>query len=566
MARDIASVADKDIREDIGGPDEVPPSEVPRSEGGPAAQDPGGPSTAETILAPVTAETSTEAGAVSDLPIDVDGPGPADTSILGSEAAPSVDTRPVGREPEPSVADEFVDTPVQDDPPPPAEPDASTVSLQAVEIEAAPPPAAESVAELERAAAPAPEECLDEATEASAPETEPWRAAIADALAEPPNTPLHSRPLPLDDGVPAGVELEVPAADTGEPEAEAPAAPSVVVSEPSFTTAAQDLFRPPAIEEEPHLITLGRRLDPSLRIPRPVPPDIAPAPEPAVAREAWWKTAPWDERLKTGLRYGAYIAGGYLALVLVLILLFRFVNPPGSMLMLTQFLTGTAIDRTWAPLESISRNLVRAVIVSEDGRFCEHSGIDTTAIKEAIERASRGTPRGASTISMQVTKNLFLWNAKSYVRKVIEIPLTLYMELLWPKWRILEVYLNIAEWGPGVFGAEAAARHHFGKSAMRLSEREAALLAAVLPNPVVRNAGSPSQRTSAKARVVQSRVKAYGAVASCVVPMAAAASSPAAEPAKAKTPQIIRKTPPRPAPRKKPPADDWAPTLNFGPN
>lgn len=532
MARDIASVADKDIREDIGGPDEVPPSEVPRSEGGPATQDPGRQAMAGANLPPVVAEPSTEAGADSGLPC-----------------------------PPPVDVDEIAGTPVQDDPLPLAEPEASTASLQAAEIEAAPTPAVESVAGLEPAVAPVPEERVDEAPGASAAETEPWRAAIADALAEPPDTSLNAS---LDDGAPPDAELEAPA-NTGEAKPEARDTPPVVASEPSFTAAAQDLFRPPAIEEEPHLITLGRRLDPSLRIPRPVPPDIAPAPEPAVVREPWWKTTPWAERLKTGLRYGAYAAGGYLALVLVLILLFRFVNPPGSMLMLTQFLTGTAIDRTWVPLESISRNLVRAVIVSEDGRFCEHSGIDTTAIKEAIERASRGTPRGASTISMQVTKNLFLWNAKSYVRKVIEIPLTLYMELLWPKWRILEVYLNVAEWGPGVFGAEAAARHHFGKSALRLSEREAALLAAVLPNPVVRNAGSPSQRTSAKARVVQSRVKAYGAVASCVVPLAAASSS-AAEPAKAKTPQIIRKTPPRPAPRKKPPADDWVPTLNFGPN
>ncbi|MBN8912760.1 MAG: monofunctional biosynthetic peptidoglycan transglycosylase [Rhizobiales bacterium] len=232
---------------------------------------------------------------------------------------------------------------------------------------------------------------------------------------------------------------------------------------------------------------------------------------------------------------------------------------------LTQFLSGTAIDRRWVPLKSISRNLVRAVIVSEDGRFCEHSGIDTAAIKEAIERASRGTPRGASTISMQVTKNLFLWNAKSYVRKVIEIPLTLYMELLWPKARILEVYLNIAEWGPGVFGAEAAAQRHFGKSAARLGEREAALLAAVLPNPVVRDAGSPSAQTSAKARVVQARVKAYGSVASCVA-SAAAATTPAAQTPAVRPPRTIRKTPSKPAARKKQPApaNDWAPVLNFG--
>lgn len=370
-----------------------------------------------------------------------------------------------------------------------------------------------------------------EPSEAQPTDAPDWHGAIAEALTEPDARPLDARG---EDGA-------------------------------SFTAAAEDLFRPPQVVEDPHLITLGRRLDPALRIPRPVPPDIEPRRAPAKAgEEPWWKTTPWKDHLRTGARYAAYAAGGYLALVLVLILLFRFVNPPGSSFMLGQFLTGTAIDRTWVPLESISRNLVRAVIVSEDGRFCEHSGIDTAAIKEAIERAARGTPRGASTISMQVTKNLFLWNAKGYVRKVIEIPLTLFMELIWPKRRILEVYLNIAEWGPGVFGAEAAAQTHFRKSAARLNAREAALLAAVLPNPVVRDAGSPGPRTSAKARVVQSRVKAYGAVATCAV--SHAADSPASAATRPQT--TIRKTPPpRPAAPQKaaPQADEWVPTLKFGP-
>jgi monofunctional biosynthetic peptidoglycan transglycosylase len=230
--------------------------------------------------------------------------------------------------------------------------------------------------------------------------------------------------------------------------------------------------------------------------------------------------------------------------------------------MLTQLLTGTSIHRTWIPFEDISPALVRAVIVSEDGRFCEHGGIDTQAMRQAIERASGGTPRGASTISMQLTKNLFLFNAKSYLRKVVEIPLTLIMELLWPKRRILEVYLNVAEWGPGVFGAEAAARHHFGKPAASLDQREAALLAAVLPNPVQRVAGAPGPQTSRKARVIQSRVKAYGAVASCVV-APAASTPPAAKTPTLRKPQPLRTQPKKQRPQKKP-ADDWAPILNFG--
>lgn len=495
MARDIASVADKDTREDETRGEVTPVPDGPRSEGGPATRESRPDDEIPPAQAPIVP---------TDAPQATENPsGAVSSSDVGADSSPAVESAPVD-------ARETADAEI-------------------------------------------------------------WPSVIADALAEPvvarPTEaaheaaadpgPLTPSPAPQSVGLPHD---EAPASAVPAP----PADPDVSDAyESSFTAAAEDLFRPAEAKDDPHLITLGRRLDPALRIPRPLPPDIAPRPEAAAGREPWWRTTPWKAHLRTAARYGAYAAGGYLALVLVLIVLFRFVNPPGSMLMLTQLLTGTAIDRTWVPLGSVSPNLVRAVIVSEDGRFCEHSGVDTTAIKEAIERAARGTPRGASTISMQVTKNLFLWNAKSYVRKVIEIPLTLFMELVWPKRRILEVYLNIAEWGPGVFGAEAAAQRHFNKSAARLSEREAALLAAVLPNPVVRDASSPGPRTSAKARVVQSRVKAYGAVASCVV--SAAQPATAAGPAVVR-PRTIRKAPLRPAqPRKKQKVDEWAPTLNFGP-
>ncbi len=244
---------------------------------------------------------------------------------------------------------------------------------------------------------------------------------------------------------------------------------------------------------------------------------------PADADEQLVPTSDFERRKAEALRllikwrrYAAYGLGGYLALVVFLIFAYRIINPPGSTLMLFRFLGGTAIERTWVPLERISPNLVRAVIVAEDGRFCEHWGIDVEAIRDAIRRSGDGTPRGASTISMQVTKNLFLWPSKSYVRKVIELPLTLLIELVWPKRRILEIYLNVAEWGPGVFGAEAAARHHFRRPASRLGEREAALLAASLPNPVRRDAGDPGPRTSSKARVIQARMHVSGPVAACV--------------------------------------------------
>ena len=207
------------------------------------------------------------------------------------------------------------------------------------------------------------------------------------------------------------------------------------------------------------------------------------------------------------------------ALVTGMLLLFRFVDPPVSSLIVQQWLAGVPIAHRWVPLERISPHLVRAVIMSEDGEFCGHAGIDFREMEVAIDRAERdGTDgaRGASTISMQVAKNLFLWPSKSYLRKGLELVITLAMELVWPKWRILEVYLNIAEWGPGIFGAEAAARYHFGKPPLRLTEREAALLAVVLPNPFEREAGHPGPGTRRLAQTIERRMRAVGRRTDCV--------------------------------------------------
>ena len=236
---------------------------------------------------------------------------------------------------------------------------------------------------------------------------------------------------------------------------------------------------------------------------------------------------PLIERIdKTALKAyavrGAKVAGivfcGWFIVVLLLIVVYRFVNPPASALMAMQWLGGTSIEREWVPLEKISPNLMRAVIVSEDGRFCRHWGIDFGEVLAALKRAKNGTPRGASTITMQVAKNLFLWPHKSYVRKVIEVPLTYAIELAWPKRRILEVYLNIAEWGPGTFGAEAAARRYFKRSAGSLNTSQAARLAVALPNPVVRNAGRPGPWTRRRAGVIQRRAAASRSAADCVLP------------------------------------------------
>lgn len=204
------------------------------------------------------------------------------------------------------------------------------------------------------------------------------------------------------------------------------------------------------------------------------------------------------------------------------LLLFRTVDPPGSMLILSQRLAGIEIDRTWTPLEDISPNLVRAVIASEDGAFCRHAGIDFVELEAALEKAidrSDAIVRGASTITMQVAKNLFLSPARNLARKGVEMGLAVAIEATWSKRRILEIYLNIAEWGPGVFGAEAAARYHFGKPAARLTAAEAALLAVALPNPRVRRPARPGPGLLRLANTIEARVRSMGSGrVACVLP------------------------------------------------
>jgi monofunctional biosynthetic peptidoglycan transglycosylase len=225
----------------------------------------------------------------------------------------------------------------------------------------------------------------------------------------------------------------------------------------------------------------------------------------------------WIPFAKKIAKIAVGVAAVWLTAIVVLIFAYRFIDPPLSSLMVQQRLSGQEITQDWVPLELISNNVVRAVMLSEDGRFCQHSGVDFEEMQNAIERAGDGTPRGASTISMQVIKNLFLWPSRSYVRKVIEIPMTWLMELVWPKARIMEVYLNIAEWGPGIFGVEAASQFHFNKSANRLNEREAARLAVALPNPMLRDAGDPGPKTRRLASDIQARMRAaYLGQTACV--------------------------------------------------
>ena len=202
----------------------------------------------------------------------------------------------------------------------------------------------------------------------------------------------------------------------------------------------------------------------------------------------------------------------------VLILLYAppFVHPI-STLMLADLALLKGYDRRWVALEDISPNLVRSVMMSEDGQFCRHAGVDWGEMKAVVQEALEGeTTRGASTIPMQTAKNLFLWNGRSFVRKALELPLAIAADFIWSKHRLMEIYLNIAEWGPGIYGAEAAARHHFGVSAGDLSRRQAALLAVALPNPITRVASKPGRGMQRLAGVVERRARGSGDYITCI--------------------------------------------------
>ncbi|NML75748.1 monofunctional biosynthetic peptidoglycan transglycosylase [Rhizobium sp. S-51] len=207
-----------------------------------------------------------------------------------------------------------------------------------------------------------------------------------------------------------------------------------------------------------------------------------------------------------------------LVLPYALIVVYRidFIHPV-STLMLADLVTFQGYDRRWVDFEDISPNVVRAVMMSEDGQFCFHSGVDWEQMKGVVDDALSGqTTRGASTIPMQAVKNLYLWNSRSMVRKGLELPLAMVADAIWPKERMMEIYLNIAEWGPGIYGIEAAARHHFKTSAAKLTSAQAALLAVSLPNPIERVAGKPGKGMKRLANVVDRRAKRSGAYIKCL--------------------------------------------------
>jgi monofunctional biosynthetic peptidoglycan transglycosylase len=286
----------------------------------------------------------------------------------------------------------------------------------------------------------------------------------------------------------------------------------------------------PALPEPRQDAEVGMEPEQAPAVPEPQAPDLGAAPEqgpavpdlpPPVLGAA---PASPEEKERIGGRSWLRLAllvlllGGLTLLASVLV--FRFVDPPFTTVMVAEKIKGTTLRRQWVPLERISPNLRLAVIASEDGRFCEHWGVDWGAVRDAVEESRLGGFRGASTITMQTAKNLYLWTERSYVRKIIELPLAYLLTALWPKERVMEVYLNIAQWGPGVFGAEAASRYYFGKSASGLTRREELLLAVSLPSPRLRNPGRPSARLVRIARAVERRMPTIAARAACVRPQA----------------------------------------------
>ena len=186
---------------------------------------------------------------------------------------------------------------------------------------------------------------------------------------------------------------------------------------------------------------------------------------------------------------------------------------PVSTLMVWRWATGAPVSRQWIDFGTISPSLPRSVVASEDAKFCSHHGIDWDALHEVIDDAEEGeVTRGGSTITQQVAKNLFLWPGRSVVRKALELPLALWIDWVLPKQRVLEIYLNIAELGPsGQFGAEAGSAYAFGHPASVLSPREAALLAAILPNPVKRSARNPAPGVRRLAGTYMARAQVAGA-------------------------------------------------------
>ncbi|WDR04603.1 transglycosylase domain-containing protein [Devosia rhodophyticola] len=211
------------------------------------------------------------------------------------------------------------------------------------------------------------------------------------------------------------------------------------------------------------------------------------------------------------------VIGVLVAIPLILTPLYLVINPL-SVPMLERYVTGRPVTREWRDIETISDRLKATVIMSEDGQFCRHWGVDLAALRDEINNLMAGEKtRGASTLTMQVARNLFLTNARNPLRKLLEIPLAIYVDLIIPKKRIMEIYLNIAEWGPdGQFGIVAGTEAAFGDDATAMTWRRAALMTTALPNPLLRRPAMPSSGMNRIATILINRTREYGQRAACV--------------------------------------------------
>jgi monofunctional biosynthetic peptidoglycan transglycosylase len=225
-------------------------------------------------------------------------------------------------------------------------------------------------------------------------------------------------------------------------------------------------------------------------------------------QQRWTGSSP---RLRRAVKVAVLVVLAALLLPYLLTPLYLVVRPV-STLMVWRYVTFQPVTRIWRPLEDIAPVLPRTVIASEDGQFCNHRGIDWRSLRDILKDAEDLEDlRGGSTITQQTAKNLFLWQGRSYVRKALELPLAVWMDLILGKRRVMEIYLNVAEWGPsGQFGAEAGARRAFKTSAADLDARQAALMAAMLPNPRRRDAQKPGPAVRRLAGIYQRRANNAG--------------------------------------------------------
>ncbi|MEM7439580.1 MAG: monofunctional biosynthetic peptidoglycan transglycosylase [Pseudomonadota bacterium] len=217
----------------------------------------------------------------------------------------------------------------------------------------------------------------------------------------------------------------------------------------------------------------------------------------------------WRRIIRRVLKWVFYALGLGIVISVLLVVSLRFVNPYMTPYFVTERMRLGAVDRDWTPIESFSKHMPRAVVAAEDANFCTHFGFDIDAIRAALSDSSR--LRGGSTISQQVAKNVFLWQGRTWLRKGLEVWFTLLIELFWPKQRIVEIYLNIAETDEGIFGAAAAGRHYFKVEPDRLTLTQASRIAAILPSPKKRSAAQPGNYTRKRARQIASGAQTIAA-------------------------------------------------------